>query len=572
MRKSDLSHKGRGDRAVETESFGKRLEAIVNNVTDRLRIALAQVNLLVGDVSGNVEKIAAWATRARDELKADAVVFPELSLTSYPPEDLLLRPALLQRVDEALSQLAQSVPGIDIIVGHPHKHGDKLYNAASVLRDGAVRATYHKHSLPNYGVFDEKRYFIPGNKPCVVNIGNVPVGLTICEDMWEEGPVEKAVAAGAKLIVNINASPYNVHKGRQRLEIAAHHARTQQVPFVYLNLVGGQDELVFDGESFVVDAGGNLSHRFEAFAEGIYPVDFKTGANVSPIAGDVSAELTEEESVYRALVVGVRDYVEKNRFAGVVLGLSGGIDSALTLCVAVDALGSKRVEAVMMPSRYTADMSIDDARAQAEALGVLHRLIPIEPMYQAFLDALREEFKGLPPDTTEENIQARVRGMLLMAISNKTGKMVLTTGNKSEMAVGYATLYGDMAGGFAAIKDVPKTLVYRLAEFRNRKEPVIPRRVFERPPTAELRPDQKDTDSLPPYEVLDPIIERYVERDQSPDDIVAAGFGADTVRRVTAMIDRNEYKRRQAPPGVRITPRAFGRDRRYPITSGYRRW
>jgi NAD+ synthase (glutamine-hydrolysing) len=536
-----------------------------------VRIALAQVNLLVGDISGNVKKMVALATRARDELKAHAVAFPELSLTSYPPEDLLLRPALLKRVDEGVAELARAVPGIHMIVGHPRKHGDKLYNAASVLRDGATVTTYHKYCLPNYGVFDEKRYFVPGSEPCVFPLNGVAVGLTICEDMWEPGAVEQSVSAGATLMLNINASPYHRNKNRQRMDIAAHHARTHAVPFIYLNLVGGQDELVFDGESFVLDAAGELTHRAPAFTEGLYPVDIETAPAVRPLPGAISPELPEEESVYSALVLGVRDYVDKNRFDGAVLGLSGGIDSALTLCIAADALGPERVEAVMMPSRHTAEMSIEDAVAQARALNVAHRIIPIEPMYQAFLDALRAEFKDKAPDTTEENLQARVRGMLLMAISNKTGRMVLTTGNKSEMAVGYATLYGDMAGGFAAIKDVPKTLVYRLAEMRNRRRAVIPRRVFERAPTAELAPDQKDSDSLPAYDILDPILERYVERDEAPDDIVAAGFDRETVRRVIALVDRNEYKRRQAPPGIRITPRAFGRDRRYPITSGHGR-
>ena len=538
---------------------------------DTLRVALAQLNLLVGDVAGNVGKMIDAAVRARDELKADVVVFPELSLTSYPPEDLLLRPALLKRVDEGLAQLGRKVSGIDMLVGHPHRRGDKLYNAASVLRDGVVRTTYYKHCLPNYGVFDEKRYFEAGTEPCVVTIGGVPVGITICEDMWEQGPVEKSVAAGAKLIININASPYHMNKGRERLDSAARHARTQRVPFVYLNLVGGQDDLVFDGESFVLDASGHVTHRAPAFVEGLYPVDFKAGTDVAPLGGTLAPPLSEEESVYGALVLGTRDYVLKNRFSGAVLGLSGGIDSALTLCIAADALGAQNVEAVLMPSRHTASMSVEDARAQADALGVAYRVIPIEPMYQAFLDALREEFKGAAPDATEENIQARVRGVLLMAISNKTGRMVLTTGNKSEMAVGYATLYGDMAGGFAVLKDVPKILVYRLAAMRNQRAPAIPQRVFDRPPSAELAPDQKDSDSLPPYEVLDPIVERYVERDESVEDIIAAGFPPEVVRRVTSMIDRNEYKRRQAAPGVRITPRAFGRDRRYPITSGYGR-
>ena len=533
-----------------------------------LRIALAQLNLLVGDVTGNVRKMIAAANRARDELKAHAVVFPELALTSYPPEDLLLRPDLSVRVEEGLGELLGSVSGIDVIVGHPKRQYGKLFNAASLLRAGRVAATYYKRCLPNYSVFDEKRYFAEGREPCVVDIHGLPVGLTICEDVWEGWPVDEAVKAGAKLVININASPYHLNKGRQRFDIVARAARKNGVPLVYLNLVGGQDELVFDGDSFVVDAGGAVTHRARAFEEDLVAVDVAL-PEAAPTPGANAAELPEEDSAYKAIVLGVRDYIEKNRFQGVVLGLSGGIDSALTLCIAVDAIGADRVQAVLMPSRYTAAMSVEDARAQAEALGVKYSSIAIEPMFEAFLAALKEEFRGTQPGAAEENIQARIRGMLLMAISNKTGKIVLTTGNKSEMAVGYATLYGDMAGGFAAIKDVPKTLVYRLADYRNKIAPVIPRRVFERPPSAELRPDQRDTDSLPPYPVLDPILERYVENDQSVEVIIAAGFDAATVQRVVAMVDRNEYKRRQAPPGVRITPRAFGRDRRYPITSGF---
>jgi NAD+ synthase (glutamine-hydrolysing) len=381
--------------------------------------------------------------------------------------------------------------------------------------------------------------------------------------------VEQAQNAGAKLMINLNASPFHKNKGKERFDVVARRARANGIPIVYLNLVGGQDELVFDGDSFVVDGRGELTQRAPAFVEGLYLVEIDTDGQVTPVTGSIMPELSEEESVYSALVLGVRDYIGKNGFAGAVIGLSGGIDSALTLCLAVDAIGASRVESIMMPSQYTAAMSLEDARFQAAALGVKYSFIPIEPMFESFLDALKEEFKGLKPDTTEENIQARVRGTLLMAISNKTRKMVLTTGNKSEMSVGYATLYGDMAGGFAAIKDVPKTLVYRLAEYRNKIKPVIPRRVFERPPSAELAPGQKDTDSLPPYSVLDPILERYVEQDQSADDIIAAGFDETVVRRVLRMVDRNEYKRRQAAPGVRITPRAFGRDRRYPITSGH---
>jgi NAD+ synthase (glutamine-hydrolysing) len=537
----------------------------------RLRIALGQLNLLVGDVAGNAAKMIAAATRARDELRADVILFPELALTGYPPEDLLLRPDLSVRVELALGEMLRGISGIDVIVGYPKRQYGKLFNAASLLRGGKVAATYFKHILPNYGVFDEKRYFAEGVNPCVLDIKGTPVGLTICEDVWDRGPVEQAVNAGAKLVLNINASPFHKNKGRERFEVVARRARDNGVPIVYLNLVGGQDELVFDGDSFVVDARGELTQRAPAFEEGLHLVEVKTGARPAPVPATISPDLSEEESVYGALVLGVRDYIGKNGFAGAVIGLSGGVDSALTLCIAVDAIGASQVEAVMMPSRYTAAMSLEDARSQAEALGVKYSTLPIEPMFEAFLDALREEFTGKKPDSTEENIQARIRGTLLMAISNKTGRMVLTTGNKSEMSVGYATLYGDMAGGFAAIKDVPKMLVYRLAEYRNSIKPVIPRRVFERPPSAELAPDQRDTDTLPPYSILDSILERYVELDQSAGDIIAAGFDEATVRRVLRMVDRNEYKRRQAAPGVRITPRAFGRDRRYPITSGYGR-
>ncbi|GAB4511688.1 MAG: NAD+ synthase [Sulfuricaulis sp.] len=534
----------------------------------RLRIALGQLNLLVGDVSGNAAKMIAAARRARDDLKADVILFPELALTGYPPEDLLLRPDLSVRVELALGEMLKSISGIDVILGYPKRQYGKLFNAASLLRGGRVAATYFKHCLPNYGVFDEKRYFAEGADPCVLDIRGTPVGITICEDVWGRGPVEQAVDAGAQLMFNLNASPFHENKGKERFDVVARRARNNGVPIVYLNLVGGQDELVFDGDSFVVDARGEVTQRAPAFVEGLYLVEIDTDS-LAPIPGQIMPELSEEESVYSALVLGVRDYVGKNGFAGAVIGLSGGIDSALTLCIAVDAIGASRVEAVMMPSPFTAPMSIEDARVQALTLGVKYSFIPIDHLFEAFREALREEFQGRKPDITEENIQARIRGMLLMAISNKTGKMVLTTGNKSEMSVGYATLYGDMAGGFAAIKDVPKTLVYRLAEYRNKIKPVIPKRVFERPPSAELAPDQKDTDSLPPYSMLDPILERYVELDQSAEDIVAAGFDEAIVHRVLRMVDRNEYKRRQAAPGVRITPRAFGRDRRYPITSGY---
>ena len=537
-----------------------------------LRIVMGQLNLLVGDIDGNADKLIRVANRARDEIGGDLVVFPELALTGYPPEDLLLRADLLERAEKSLAAIAGAVHGVDVIIGHPHRRGDRLYNAASVVHNGKIIATYLKQLLPNYGVFDEKRYFAPGNNPCVIDIHGVPVGVTICEDVWQAGPVEQSANAGAGVVVNLNGSPYHVNKIEERIENVAQRARASSVPIIYVNLVGGQDELVFDGESFVVDATGALTQRAAPFEEQLLAVDIDTSVRpMAPVAGTIEPQLGEIESVYQALVLGVRDYVDKNDFPGVVLGLSGGIDSGLTLAIAVDAIGADRVEAVMMPSRYTADMSLEDARAEAEALGVAYRVISIEPMFEAFFKGLADEFRGLAPGVTEENIQSRIRGVLLMAISNKTGKMVLATGNKSEMAVGYATLYGDMVGGFAAIKDVPKTLVYGLAEYRNQIQLAIPRRVIEREPSAELAADQKDTDTLPPYNLLDAILERYVERDLGPEEIAAAGFDFTTVQKVVKMVDRNEYKRRQAAPGVRITPRAFGRDRRYPITSGFGR-
>jgi NAD+ synthase (glutamine-hydrolysing) len=530
---------------------------------------LAQINLLVGDVAGNAERVIETSRRARDEQRADAVLFPELALTGYPPEDLLLRPEFILRVERELDRIRATVTGIDVVLGYPRAAGGKLYNASGVLRDGEIVAEYHKQFLPNYSVFDEKRYFEPGHGPCVFDLKGVPTALSVCEDIWEELPAAQAAAAGARLLVNINASPYDYAKGDERLRLVRRRARDNGLAVVYLNLVGGQDELIFDGGSFVVDADGELSRRCEYFAEALTPVDIDTRDGARPLAAPLQAEPDEDESIYNALVLGVRDYVGKNGFKGAVLGVSGGIDSALTLAIAVDALGADAVEAVLMPSRYTADMSNEDALSQVQALDVDHSVIPIEPAYRAFLDMLAEEFAGLPQGVAEENIQARCRGIVLMAISNKKGRILLTTGNKSEMAVGYTTLYGDMAGGFAPIRDVPKTLVYRLAEYRNRVSPVIPQRVFERPPSAELAPDQRDTDSLPPYEMLDPILMRYVEQDQGVEEIVAAGFDEAVVRRIVDLVDHNEYKRRQAPPGIKITPRAFGRDRRYPLTSGF---
>jgi len=535
-----------------------------------LRIALAQIDLLVGDIDGNVGRVVATAAQARDSLHADVVVFPELTLTGYPPEDLLLRPEFDQRVAQGVEQLCSMVSGVKVVVGYPRIRDGKRYNAAGVIGDGRVVAEYSKALLPNYSVFDEKRYFEPGGAPCVVELQGMPVGITICEDIWFPAPAARAAEAGARLLVNLNASPFHKGKAPEREELVGKRARENGLPIVYVNLVGGQDELVFDGGSFVVDAAGELTHRLDYFTEALVVVEVTADGRCAIAAGECAPALPEEDAIYRALVLGVRDYVRKNGFHGAVLGLSGGIDSALVLCIAVDALGADQVEVLSMPSRYTAEMSNEDAAVMARRLGVEYSLIPIEPAFQAFLGMLADEFRGLPADVTEENIQARCRGIVLMAVSNKTGRILLTTGNKSEMSVGYATLYGDMAGGFAPIKDLPKLLVYRLAEWRNRQSEVIPRRIIERPPSAELRPDQKDSDSLPPYEVLDPILECYVERDCSVAEIVAEGFDPAIVQRVVRMVDRNEYKRRQAPPGIKITRRAFGRDRRYPLTNGFR--
>lgn len=533
---------------------------------------MAQLDFLVGDVHGNADKVIAAAQEARVRLAADLIVFPELTLTGYPPEDLLLRPGFIQQIEPTLQRLCREIHGIVAVIGCPLSTPEGLRNVAVAVADGELRATYFKQLLPNYSVFDEKRYFVPGADPAVFEVAGIRVGMTICEDVWLPGPVAQAAAAGAQLLVNLNASPYHAGKGDQRVAVLRQRVQEGGIPIVYVNLLGGQDELVFDGGSLVVSADGVLTHQAPLFDAGLYPVDFRASAQgVMPLPGELAAEPTLEEGIYRALVLGVRDYVEKNGFPGVVLGLSGGIDSALTLAIAVDALGPEQVEAVLLPSRYTADMSNVDAEAEAQALGVRYHILPIEPAFLAFLQILEPLIAGLPPDTTEENLQARCRGVLLMAISNKTGKLVLTTGNKSETAVGYSTLYGDMAGGFAPIKDVLKTMVYRLAAWRNLQSPVIPQRVFDRPPSAELRPDQTDQDSLPPYEVLDAILHGYVEEDRSVEELIAAGFDQATVERVARLVILNEYKRRQAAPGVRITPRAFGRDRRYPITSGFRR-
>lgn len=534
-------------------------------------IAVAQINLNVGNCRENANSIIESATRARDDHNAKLVVFPELTITGYPPEDLLLRNDFLEASERAVEHVIESVHGIAMVFGHPWRNGGKLYNAATVALDGKVIGRYAKRDLPNYLVFDEKRYFDSGDSVFTFALDDLKFGLSICEDAWNDGPVEQTVAAGVDIVLNLNASPFHVGKGPRREKTIGERASRNKIPIVYSHWVGGQDELVFDGSSFVVDADGKVVMRAAQFGEALESFEVqKTDSGVIFNNANIVDYPSDEQSVYQALVLGVGDYVRKNGFPGVVIGLSGGIDSALTLAVAVDALGAENVDAVLMPSRYTADMSIEDAVAEAQALGCAHHIVPIEPVFTAFLSQLEPIFKDAAVDTTEENIQARCRGVILMAVSNKTGKMVLTTGNKSEMSVGYATLYGDMVGGYSAIKDVPKTLVYELARYRNSLSQVIPQRVITRPPSAELAPDQKDEDSLPPYEVLDPILEAYIEYDQSAEDIIEQGYEPDTVYRVTRMVDRNEYKRRQAAPGVRVTRRAFGRDRRYPITSSYR--
>ncbi|MBI5268806.1 MAG: NAD+ synthase [Burkholderiales bacterium] len=559
-----------------------------------LMVALAQINTTVGDLPGNARQVA-QAARAAYAQGARLVVAPELALTGYPPEDLLLRPAFLQACEAQLDALAAELAeyeGLHVVVGHPvawHQAEDvrsksrslpACFNAASVLAGGRVVGTYAKRELPNYQVFDERRYFASGRDaglgPLVVEVQGRRIGVLICEDAWFEEPARLACEAGAELLCVINASPFHLDKQDEREQRMAERARACGRPLLYAHLVGGQDEVVFDGASFAMDAHGQVQARAASFEAETLLLTLGSDGEVS---GPVTPVPELEQQAWSALVVGVRDYLGKNGFPGAIIGLSGGIDSALVLAIAVDALGADRVRCVMMPSRYTADISWIDARDMAERLGVRYDEIAIAPMFDAFREALAPQFAGLPEDATEENIQARVRGTLLMALSNKTGDIVLTTGNKSEMATGYCTLYGDMAGGFAVIKDVAKTLVYRLAEWKNRQPaaradgtvgPVIPERIITRPPSAELRPDQTDQDSLPPYEVLDAILARYMEGDQSIEEIVAAGFARADVEKVTRLIKINEYKRRQAPVGIRITHRAFGRDWRYPITSKFR--
>jgi len=553
--------------------------------TPAVKVALAQINATVGDLDGNARRIVEFSRRAH-ALGARLVLTPELSLCGYPPEDLLLRPAFMQACAQALSDCAAALadlPGLRVVVGHPHQfgaHGDlrsrshavqRRHNAASVLSGGAVVATYCKRELPNYQVFDERRYFASGRdagqEAVVFDVDGLRFGLLICEDAWFDEPAASARAAGAQALCVLNASPFHLGKVAEREQRMAERARAVGLPLLYAHLTGAQDEVVFDGASFAVDAQGRVGARAPMFEEALTIVEVTADA----VRGEVAEVPCIEAQAWAALVTGVRDYIGKNGFPGAIIGLSGGVDSALVLAVAVDALGADRVRTVMMPSPYTAEISWVDARDMAQRLGVRYDEISIVPMFDAFRASLAAEFAGCAEDATEENIQARIRGTLLMALSNKFGAIVLTTGNKSEMATGYCTLYGDMAGGFAVIKDVAKTLVYRLANWKNAQgTEVIPQRIITRPPSAELRPDQTDQDSLPPYEVLDGILERYMEDDQSIEAIVAAGYESADVERVTRLIKINEYKRRQAPVGIRITHRAFGRDWRYPITSKFR--
>ena len=531
-----------------------------------LKIAIAQINATVGDFAGNAARILDFGQRAKAQ-GADLMLTPELVLCGYPPEDLLLREDFYEACERELDALASGLQGIAVLVGHPMTRNGNCFNAATLIRDGVRVATYCKQRLPNYEVFDEERYFQSGDAPCVVTLNGVRCGINICADVWEAGTADQARENGADILLVLNASPYHIGKQAQRTKVLRERVVATGLPVIYANLVGGQDELVFDGGSFALDSCGEVRCQLPMFEEALAIVDVING-ELKP--GVIVPGQVVEAEVYQALVLGVRDYLGKNSFPGAIIGLSGGIDSALTLCVAVDALGADKVRAVMMPSPYTAEISLADSREMVRLLGVRYDEIAIEPAMQTFSCMLEKEFSGLPSDTTEENIQARIRGMVLMALSNKTGSLVLTTGNKSEMAVGYCTLYGDMAGGFAVIKDIAKTLVYRISRWRNTVSNVIPERIITRPPSAELKAGQTDQDSLPPYDVLDAIVEAYMEHDISPREIIARGYAEKDVRRVVRLLRISEYKRRQAPVGIRVTQRGFGKDWRYPITNHYR--
>lgn len=530
---------------------------------EQLNILMAQVNPTVGALESNCNKIIDIIKSSQSE--HDVIVFPELVLTGYPPEDLLFRKEFHQAVLENLKKIQETVKDCHVLIGHPVLDGECCYNALSIVHQGQIIREYHKQKLPNYEVFDEARYFTPGKKdPCILEIKKYKLGICICEDIWQPGPVDDLIQCGISALLSVNASPFDAGKYSRREELVKSYAK-RGLAVIYVNQICGQDELLFDGQSFAMDKTGTVCARSPAFKEDLCSVQLQG----EQVIGQVTPLMSKEELIYNALVCGTKDYVQKNQFPGVLLGLSGGIDSALTLAIAVDALGAERVHAVMMPSRYSAQMSHDDALEQLEQLKVSHTTLSIEPIFDASLSTLDSVFKGLAHDTTEENIQARIRGLLLMAMSNKTGKMVLTTSNKSESAVGYATLYGDMAGGFAVLKDVLKTQVYDLAKYRNSLSPIIPERVLTRAPSAELRANQTDQDSLPDYSVLDAILVAYMENNLSAAEIVAQGFNFDEVNQIIRLIKRNEYKRRQAAPGIKISPTAFGKDWRYPITHGF---
>lgn len=533
----------------------------------KLNISLAQLNWLVGDIEGNCDRMLQVVSEQAPN--TDIVMFSELSLTGYPPEDLIFRADFEDRCLVQLDRLQKASQETAIIVGHPWYEGDDIYNALSFFYQGKLHARYFKQELPNYGVFDEPRYFTADEKSCVVEFKGYQLGLLICEDIWYDEPVDAVKGAGAEILLTINASPYDIHKEHIRTDLLVEHCKRTHMPIVYLNQVGGQDELVFDGGSKVIANKGKQIFKLAEFKEQVITVQFDELALVSE--GSVFIENDPVAQVYQALVMSTRDYINKNGFNGAILGQSGGIDSGLTVAIAVDAIGKEHVQAVMMPFRYTSEMSIHDAKEQADLLGVEFDIVSIEPMFDAFMAQLTPMFEGTAVDTTEENLQARCRAVILMAMSNKRRRLVLTTSNKSESAVGYSTLYGDMAGGFDVLKDVPKTLVFELAKYRNTLSPAIPQRVIDRPPSAELAPGQLDQDSLPPYDVLDALLEGYVEKDLSVNDLIKLGFDKDVVRKVVRLVDINEYKRRQAPVGPRITMRNFGKDRRYPITSGFGR-
>ena len=536
----------------------------------RISVGVIQANPIVGDIQGNLNLAISAIEDIASKETPDIFLLTEMFITGYPPEDLILRDDLLDQSYEAVQKLTEIKPESFIVIGYPKKEGESIYNCAGVLRNHSIITEYKKQELPNYEVFDEKRYFVSGSSPGIFEVNGLRVALSVCEDIWHEKVVKQAQENGANLMLNINASPFHLRKIEDRKRLISSHAAKYELPIIYANQVGGQDELVFDGTSMAMDGNGKQVLQLDKFKSDSRIISFVENDDVLIVENEmVIPEDNKLEEVYQALVIGAKDYIEKNKFPGVIIGSSGGIDSALTAVIAADAIGPDKVRTYMMPFKFTSDMSVEDAQKLAENLGLQHSVIPIGDIYDSFNKGLEKEFKGKEKDITEENLQSRCRGVILMALSNKSGDLVLTTGNKSETAVGYSTLYGDTAGGFGVLKDVPKTMVYELSRYRNTISKVIPERIIERPPTAELAPDQKDTDSLPDYDILDKIIELYVEQDKSKEEIESLGVGNDVIERVLRLIDISEYKRRQAPLGVKITSRGFGKDRRYPITNKF---